>query len=195
MLREQVITPRAGRGVAREKRGHAGSAAQRPATRRGGAARANARGAAWRTTVAWMPAIGKALLAVCAGMLAFNVYHAASASPFFTLRTVDIRGAGHASADQLEALTRRAVGAQGVWRADLDAIRAELERQPWVRGATVARVLPSGLRVRITERVPRAVVRPSVGRLTWVDDDGIFAGTVTPADQMPAFFLRGLDET
>ncbi len=195
MLREQVITPRATRGGTRDKRGRAGGAVQRPAARRGGAARSNARGAAWRTTAAWMPAIGKVLLAVCLGLFAFKLYRAASASAFFALRTVDVSGGTRASVDQLEKITRRAAGADGVWRADLDAIRAELERQPWVRAATVTRVLPSGLRVRITERVPRALVRPSVGRLTWVDDDGVFVGAVASTDQMPAFFLRGFDET
>jgi cell division septal protein FtsQ len=54
--------------------------------------------------------------------------------------------------------------------------------------------LPDGIRVRITERVPRAVVRTASGRFRWVDDDAVLLGEMLPTDQMPAFFLRGLNE-
>jgi cell division septal protein FtsQ len=82
-----------------------------------------------------------------------------------------------------------------VWKADLANLSAELERQPWVRKAVVTRVLPSGLRVRITERTPRAVVRTAAGRFVWVDDDGVLTGTVAPTQNAPAFFMRGWDES
>jgi cell division protein FtsQ len=200
MLREQVITPRTGRTGAQQRRGGragAASGTQRPAARRGGAQpkrAAVAHGSLWRTLSAWMPTIGKTLLAVCVGLCAFKVYTAASASAFFALRTVDVSGESRASTEQIEAVVRRAVGPAGVWRADLATIRAELEHQPWVRSAVVARVLPSGLRVRINERVPRAVVRAATGRFVWVDDEGVSVGALASTDQMPAFFLRGFDE-
>ncbi len=69
-----------------------------------------------------------------------------------------------------------------------------LERLPWVRTAVVTRVLPDGIRVRITEREPRAVVRNAAGRFIWVDDDAVYLGEMSPTDQMPAFFLRGWNE-
>jgi len=193
MLREQVITPRGGKR-APQSRGRTGGVVQKPAARRGATPRATARQSAWRKVIVWMPTLGKLLLAVCAGLLAFHLYRTAAASAFFTLRTVDVSGASRASTDQIEKIVRHAVGPVGVWRADLEAIRAELERQPWVRSVTVARVLPSGLRVRINERVPRAVVHALTGRLMWVDDDGVIVGSVASTDQMPAFFLRGWDE-
>ena len=82
----------------------------------------------------------------------------------------------------------------GVWRADLDELSQHLERLPWVRTAVVSRVLPDGIRVRITEREPRAVVRTVAGRFIWVDDDAVLLGEMLPTDQMPAFFLRGWNE-
>jgi hypothetical protein len=69
-----------------------------------------------------------------------------------------------------------------------------LERLPWVRAAVVSRVLPDGLRVRVTERVPRAVVRTSAGHFMWVDDDAVSLGAMSAADHMPAFFIRGWEE-
>lgn len=202
MLREQVITPRAGRGGA-QGRGRAGEIAQRPVKRgsgggqRGGGAttRKASKGNSLSKALAWMPLIGKTLVAVCVGVVCFTAYRTASSSSFFALRTIDMSGVSQGSEDQLKALVRRAGGANGVWKADLAAISAELERQPWVRKAVVSRVLPSGLRVRITERVPRAVVRTSAGRFVWVDDDGVLTGTVAPTQNAPAFFMRGWDES
>ena len=63
-----------------------------------------------------------------------------------------------------------------------------------MRRAVVTRVLPDGLRVRITERVPTAVVRTSAGHFVWVDDEGVALGEMKTTDQMPPFFIRGWNE-
>jgi cell division septal protein FtsQ len=211
MLREQVITPRAGRGAqGGGGRGRAGEIAQQRPVKRGGngggggggrggaSSRKASKGGAsssWGKALAWMPFVGKTLLAVCVGLVCFTAYRTAAASSFFQLRTVDVSGVAQGSEDQIKAVVRRAGASGGVWKADLATISAELERQPWVRKAVVTRVLPSGLRVRITERTPRAVVRTAAGRFVWVDDDGVLTGTVAPAQNAPAFFMRGWDES
>ena len=159
MLREQVITPRAGRGAqGGGSRGRAGEIAQQRPAKRGGNGGAPGRKAskggsssAWGRAVAWMPLAGKTLLVVCVAVVCFTAYRTASSSSFFQLRTVDVSGVSQGSEDQIKALVRRAGAAGGVWKADLSAISAELERQPWVRQAVVTRVLPSGLRVRVAE--------------------------------------------
>ncbi|HEY9403480.1 MAG TPA: FtsQ-type POTRA domain-containing protein [Pyrinomonadaceae bacterium] len=204
MLREQVITPRAGRGAQGSgSRGRAGEIAQQRPAKRGGNGGASGRRAskggssssAWGRALAWMPFAGKTLLVVCVAVVCFTAYRTAASSSFFQLRTVDVSGVSQGSEDQIKALVRRAGAAGGVWKADLATISAELERQPWVRQAVVTRVLPSGLRVRITERTPRAVVRTSAGRFVWVDDDGVLTGAVAPTQNAPAFFMRGWDES
>jgi cell division septal protein FtsQ len=63
-----------------------------------------------------------------------------------------------------------------------------------VRSAIVSRVLPDGIRVRIVEREPRAVVRTAAGRFRWVDEDAVLLGEMSSTDPMPTFFLRGLSE-
>ena len=204
MLREQVITPRAGRGAqGGGSRGRAGEMAQQRPVKRGGNGGASGRkgskggssSSAWGRALAWMPFAGKSLLVVCVAVVCFTAYRTAASSSFFQLRTVDVSGVSQGSEDQIKALVRRAGSANGVWQADLATISAELERQPWVRKAVVTRVLPSGLRVRITERTPRAVVRTSAGRFVWVDDDGVLTGAVAPTQNAPAFFMRGWDES
>jgi len=87
----------------------------------------------------------------------------------------------------------------------MDASAVEMERLelrtqatpaavPGVRRAVVSRVLPDRLRVRITERVPLAVVRSSDGHFVWVDDDGVKLDEVKADDHLPDFFIRGWNE-
>jgi cell division protein FtsQ len=191
-LREQVITPRAStRGVPSGK-ARAGGIAQRPARRE---RPSSARGGTLRTVLAYVPLVAKVTLALVAGVLVFAGYRAAASASFFQARSLDVSGASRASADEIRAVVRRTVAQTGVWQADLAAISRELEDVAWVRKAVVSRVLPDGLRVRVTERVPRAVVRTAAGRLVWVDEDAVSLGVMSPADQMPAFFIRGWDET
>jgi cell division septal protein FtsQ len=215
MLKEQVISPRTGRagggGASRgggdvivvTTEGRAGKIVQRPSARRGGKAqdkrgdkqRAKSRRGAWSKLLVWTPTLAKVLVAVCAGLVLFKGYRAAAASSFFELKSVDVSGVSQASEDQIKQIVRRETATAGVWKVDLNTMSAEIARQPWVRTAVVTRVLPDGLRVRIMERVPRLVVRTNAGRFVWVDDDGVAVGGLTPAQQQPAFFMRGFDES
>ncbi|MGH9941087.1 MAG: cell division protein FtsQ/DivIB [Pyrinomonadaceae bacterium] len=192
MLREQVISPRAGRANSAAKSRPGGAAAQRPAKRANRTATAGRGGSRVYVRVL-LPVAGKVLLAALLGVSVFWVYRTVASSSFFAVRAIDVKGTNRASSEQVAIVARRVAMQAGVWQADLDVIRAELERLPWVRAAVVSRVLPSSLRVRITERAPRAVARASSGRLVWVDDDGVLVSQVTPDDEMPAFFLRGWD--
>jgi cell division protein FtsQ len=127
-------------------------------------------------------------------LIAFVGYRAAASASFFAIRTVETKGASRASVLDIQTAVRRHVSQTGVWSADLNDLSKGLERLPWVRTAVVTRVLPDGIRVRITERVPKAVVRNSAGRFIWVDDDAVSLGEMSSTDQMPAFFLRGWNE-
>ena len=128
------------------------------------------------------------------GLIGFVGYRAAASASFFQIRTVETRGAARASVEDIKTVVRRDVSETGVWRADLEQLSKHLERLPWVRTAVVTRVLPDGIRVRITEREPKAVVRTAAGRFIWVDDDAVYLGEMAPTDQMPVFFLRGWNE-
>ena len=121
-------------------------------------------------------------------------YRAAASADFFKVRKVETRGAARASNEDIKSTVLRDVGETGVWRADLEQVSKHLERLPWVRTAVVTRVLPDGIRVRITERQPRAVVRTTSGRFIWVDDDAVYLGEMSPTDPMPPFFLHGWNE-
>lgn len=190
-MREQVIAHKVGArsGIAGQRRSSA--AAQRPRRRESGG---ETLGTRFRAMLGYVPAILKVVLAVVVGILIFAGYRAAASASFFQVRAVEVQGAARVSSDEIQAIVRKEVEKTGVWKADLNGINARLERLPWIRTAVVSRVLPDRIRVRITERVPRAVVRTSSGRFRWVDDDAVLLGEMVPTDQLPPFFLRGLNE-
>jgi cell division septal protein FtsQ len=189
-VREQVITPRAGRVAAK---GRGAVSVQRPNTRRPAASKdSRQKGFEWKSALPYVPALLKTVLAVALGLLAYLGYRTAVSTSFFKVKTVDVAGASHASREDIRAAVLRLSNA-GVWQADLEVVAKELRELPWVRDAVVTRVLPDGLRVRVTEREPRVISRTGGGRLVWVDDDGVVLGAAAPSDD--DFFIRGIDET
>ena len=151
-------------------------------------------GARLKSLLGYVPLALRIGVIAVIGLIAFVGYRAAASASFFQVRTIETRGAARASVEDIKNVVRHDVNQTGVWRADLPELSSHLEHLPWVRTAVVTRVLPDGIRVRITEREPRAVVRTSAGRFMWVDDDAVYLGEMAPTDQMPAFFLRGWNE-
>ena len=190
-MREQAIGQRVGNrgGLGNHRRSSA--ATQRPARRESGGEVLVAR---LRAMLGYVPAFLKLVLAIVVGILVFAGYRAAASASFFQVRKVEVQGTSRVSADEVQSLIRKEVEKTGVWKADLKGMNARLEKLPWIRTAVVSRVLPDGIRVRITERVPRAVVRTASGRFRWIDEDAVLLGEMLPADQIPSFFLRGLNE-
>jgi cell division protein FtsQ len=187
-MREQIMAQKVGNrsGIGKSK----SNAGQRPA-KRGSNENITAR---LRSLLTYVPlALRIGVIAIIA-LIAFVGYRAAASASFFQVKTIETRGASRASVDDIRNAVRRDVSETGVWRADLQQLSTHLEHLPWVRTAVVTRVLPDGIRVRITEREPKAVVRTAAGRFIWVDDDAVYLGEMAATDQMPAFFLRGWNE-
>ncbi|MEJ7615460.1 MAG: FtsQ-type POTRA domain-containing protein [Pyrinomonadaceae bacterium] len=199
-MREQVVIPRSGRNAgaaSTQKKWRAvDAAAQKPARRPRGNSTASASSGKLKIIVALMPIVGKILLVVVACVLAVSFYRMAASAKFFQLRRIDVSGTHRSSGEDIQAIVRRK-SANGVWKTDLDAISDEIKRrQGWVRNAAVTRVLPDGMRVRVAERNPRAVLRSASGRLVWLDEEAVVLGEVSPAmPQLPAFFVHGFDES
>lgn len=187
-MKEQVITPRAGRNAAAGK-GRAGEIPQRPKPRGNSASRSKASG--WRKSLPYLPLAGKITVAVIVGILLFVGYRTAASASFFQVRSVDVSGTSRVSTEEVRDIVRSGAAKTGVWNADLEALSSELKKVAWVREAIVSRVLPDGLRVRVIEREPRAVVRTAEGKFIWVDDEAVSLGPASPADQI---FMRGWDE-
>ncbi len=121
-------------------------------------------------------------------------YRTVTASAFFDVKNIDVRGVTRASKDDIERIARSYSEKSGVWNADLNAIKTDVEKITVVKTAVVSRVLPDGLRINVTERVPRAVVHLEAGDF-WADDEAIIFGEVGKDETRPPFVLRGWDET
>ena len=184
-MKEQVIASRPARRGA-----PSGKGAQRPARRDG----KEPPRFSPRAFLAYMPTAMKIAFAVLAVIGLAIGYRAASSASLFQVRAVEVVGTSRTSAEEIEGLVRRTVSRTGVWRADLSALSAEIGRLPGVRRAVITRVLPDVVRVRITERMPFAVIRNAAGHFVWVDEEGIALGPMKSTDQMPPFFILGWNE-
>jgi cell division protein FtsQ len=131
------------------------------------------------------------LLNACAGTLAalaavallYAAFAALGRAVLFPLRELEVLGTpAHTTRVEIE----RAVAGFGgdFFTADLDALRARLERLPWVRRVEVRRIWPGRLVVRLEEHV--ALARWGEAGLVNVHGE-LFAGRLPPevAAQLP----------
>jgi cell division septal protein FtsQ len=191
-VKDQVVAQKVGNRSGLSGKTRSSSAQQRPVRRDRDSEMTMAK--RLRSLLGYVPAALKVSLVVVIAVLVFLGYRAAASASFFQIKKIETRGITRASNESIMSMVRRDVAATGVWRADLATVSSHLEQLPWVRTAIVTRVLPDGIRVRITERQPRVVVRTSAGRIVWVDEDAVVLSEMLPSDQMPNFFLRGLNE-
>lgn len=120
-------------------------------------------------------------------------YRTATASNFFAVRSVDVRGVDRSPGDDIRKIVLANTEKTGVWQADLAAIREKIEKLPFVKTAAVSMGLPSAIRVNVLERVPAAVVNLSAGDFL-VDNEGVVLAPATkPVPNIP-FVMRGWDE-
>ncbi|HEV7700017.1 MAG TPA: FtsQ-type POTRA domain-containing protein [Pyrinomonadaceae bacterium] len=139
-------------------------------------------------------AISGVLIAAIAVVIGFG-YRTATASEFFKLRTVDVRGNDRTSADDIKRIVTASAEKSGVWNADLGDIRTKVEKFPFVKAAAVSMQLPASIRVNITERVPAAIVHLTSGDFL-VDSEGTILAQAMPNDEKTfPFQLQGWDET
>jgi cell division septal protein FtsQ len=151
------------------------------------------RGRRRRRTLRLLPAaIGLAGTAALAGV-GYGVSWWLTHSPRFNVARVAFTSTEHAAPADLKRAAERARG-RNIFRLDLDALAADIEKVRWVRRATVKRVLPDRLFCAVEERVTKglALVR---GRVQRIDADGAPIDPYTAAEgamSMPIF--TGLDD-
>lgn len=99
------------------------------------------------------------------------------ATPLFAARNIEV--SGHVYADPARVNQAIAVlDGRPMARLDLDAARAELAADPWVRSVTVQRDWPSSVRIDMAERQP-IVAFPSSAELWHIaDTEGLVVATI-----------------
>lgn len=133
-------------------------------------------------------------LAIAIAFMAFSGYQTVTASKFFALKDVEVTGVERTSAEDIKRIVTSEAEKPGVWNSDLVSIQDKIEKFPFVKSATVSRSLPSGIDVRITERVPAALVTLSSG-VYLVDAEGNLLTSVKGDQADFPFVLKGWDES
>jgi cell division protein FtsQ len=124
----------------------------------------------------------KTIAVVALPALLTVVFAAATYTPLFHLRDVQVEGAREVSRDRVLALAGVGPGTN-VFHLDADAIERALVADPWIASATVERHLPGDVVIRIQERAP--VARSAVGSATiaLAGDGVVLPGA--PTDDLP----------
>ncbi len=103
-----------------------------------------------------MGLVADLLFVFAAAALSYAAVLAVSRLPFFPLREVVVLNApGQVSRAQIEFAARTSL-AGNFFTLDLDAVRSALEKQSWVRHASVRRHWPDGVDLSFEEHVPAA---------------------------------------
>jgi cell division protein FtsQ len=104
-----------------------------------------------------------AVVASAALAIAYDVPHqlnlatqAATASLGFDVAEVEVTGLTHLKRVDVHVAVARAGGGSMLF-TDVERIRAEVEKIPWVKSATVSRQLPDRMAIHIVERTPVAL--------------------------------------
>lgn len=122
----------------------------------------NTKGASKAASASRSPLLLVALGVGVGLLLLAGVYAAWKAMPELPVREVSFRGTlRHTSQDELTRLARSADGS--LWRADLEGLRTNAKRLPWIRDAEVRRVFPDRIEVTLEEHTPVAY---------WKEKDG-----------------------
>lgn len=136
------------------------------------------------------------IIALLVGFIALFVhfgYQTATASEFFNLRNVDVRGVDRTQVEDIKRIVDASAEKSGVWNADLSDIRSKIEKYPFVKSAAVSKILPGGIRVNVIERVPAAVVHLSAGNYL-VDVEGTILTVAGQDEKAFPVILYGWDE-
>lgn len=97
----------------------------------------------------------------------------------FAVRRIDVAGAVHTPRPAIDLVTRRYEGAN-LFQIDIARVQRDLGSLGWVRRIDIQKTLPDTLGIKITERVPVALLRAGE-RLLYVDEDGVGFAELSPS--------------
>ncbi|HBR56021.1 MAG TPA: hypothetical protein DEA22_00875 [Blastocatellia bacterium] len=140
-----------------------------------------------------LPAFLSFAILVCLGALFFLGYSSLTASDFFRVRHIGIFGTERSSREEIERIVAMETEASGSWQADLNVIRARIEKMPFVKAAAVSRVLPNEIHITIKEQKPIGTVRLAGGDFLINSEGQILAPASGPEPGLPVTLI-GWDE-
>jgi cell division protein FtsQ len=109
---------------------------------------------------------------------------------YFKIETVRVEDNRRISADEVVALSNIQLGSN-IFDLDLERIGRKIEEDPWIATAQVERLFPRDVVIRVTERIPRAVL--SLDYLYYVDAGGTIFKLLDAEDGLNFPVITGLD--
>ena len=110
-----------------------------------------------------------------------------------SVREILVDGTRHTTPDAVRAVLRPYVG-RNLLDVSLDEVAKSASGDPWVKDASVKRILPGTLRVTVGERTPAALALMH-GLVYVVDDGGYVMGPAGAGLSFDLPLLTGLDRT
>lgn len=142
----------------------------------------------------FLPLFLSICLLICLGVLGYLGLQSVTASKFFEVKAVKVRGTERSSKEDIALIASTSAEKSGVWNADLAEMKAKIEKLPFVKTASVSRVLPDGLSVEVVERVPIAVLKLQNGDFLVDDEANILAPANVKEEKLP-MPIAGWDES
>jgi cell division protein FtsQ len=103
--------------------------------------------------------------------------------------TLEISGAAHASRGKIEAVFNDDSG-RSVYLLPMNDRRSSLRAVDWVKDASIVRIWPNRVVVRVSERTPVAFVTLAPSRFALIDEEGVILPPAT--DRFPVPVLVGV---
>ena len=128
------------------------------------------------------------------GFLTFFAYKSAVGSSFFDVRAIVVNGVNRAPVKKIEKIVSMNSEHTGVWKADINLIKSEIEKLKFVKTASVSKVLPNKFRIIVNERVPKAMVRINEKDF-WVDKEALVLGLIPVSEKGRGFKMLGWEKS
>jgi cell division protein FtsQ len=145
-----------------------------------------------RSTRRWR-GLGRALLGGAliglAGAGAAVAVHYGLTAPYFSVASIEVRGASRMSPAQVIETAGIQAGTN-IFRLSTYEAAKRLENLPGIRTAEVVRDLPNRVTIIVEERRPFTLVH--AGRLHWIDEEGVAIGAAPQAVAPSAPVISGL---
>lgn len=123
------------------------------------------------------------LMIVCVGLVAISVgllagYRWMTTLNYFSIKDVQVAGLNRMSREDLLAQAEVSPG-MNLLAVNMESVESQLTRNPWIESASVTRVLPDTLKIRVVERDPSYLVQYE-DKLCYADGEGRIIDTVRP---------------
>ncbi len=133
--------------------------------------------------------LGLVLVVGIAGGVAYAARRYVKTTPRFAITEIAVSGASHRKEEEIVALSGVLKG-KNVFSADLDAARAQLLADPWLKEARLERRLPGTVGIFVEERRAAGIV--AAGDTYLVSSDGEIWKRLEPGDPTDLPIITGL---